>query len=85
MNENQAKKLVESLMELQKMEMPFPCPRCDGPMPSSPLRGALSRRASVYICPSCGMEEALLDMKHLPPKPFVEWAMPLGFSEGQEA
>lgn len=41
----------------------FACPRC-GCMrmnPESVTRNALSRRVSIYICDSCGMEEAIDD------------------------
>lgn len=40
----------------------FPCPRCGcWVMDKDPIRNALSRRARVYICNTCGMEEALED------------------------
>lgn len=42
----------------------FACPRC-GRMsmdPESATRNALSRRADVYICDRCGMQEALEDI-----------------------
>lgn len=40
----------------------FPCPRCGcWTMSSDPVRNALSRRLKVYICDTCGMEEALED------------------------
>ena len=40
----------------------WPCPRCGKwTMNSDPVRNALSRRAVIYICDSCGMEEAMED------------------------
>lgn len=50
------------------------CPRCGrDTMDAEPLHNAQSRHADVLICSSCGMDEALLDMKHSP-KPLSEWA-----------
>lgn len=50
----EAKKLIESLREMQEDEAPdytFPCPRCGNErMDKKPVRNALSRRADVYIC-----------------------------------
>ena len=36
----------------------MPCMRCGGPMRES---NALSRALNVYVCPACGMDEALRD------------------------
>lgn len=52
----------------------LPCPRCGrDTMDTEPLHNALSRHVDVMVCSSCGMDEALLDMKRSP-KPFSEWA-----------
>ena len=54
----------------------FACPRC-GKMAmdtESVTRNALSRRATVYICDTCGTEEALEDMLGNR-MPLVAWAI----------
>ncbi len=50
-----------------------PCPRCGANvMDESMVRNALSRHEDVYVCSSCGMDEAILDsMKKV--KPLSEW------------
>ena len=86
----EAKTLIESLMKLQEdntSNYVFPCPRCGyDRMDRNPVRNALSRRVNVYICNSCGMEEALLDAAGKDPLPLNEWAMVQGFdSEDDES
>ena len=44
----------------QERETLSRCPRC-GEWMTDPSRQALSRRADVYICSSCGVSEALED------------------------
>ena len=39
----------------------MPCMRCGGPMRKSLAENALSRALNVYVCPACGMDEALRD------------------------
>ena len=39
----------------------MPCMRCGGPMRESLAESALSRALNVYVCPACGMDEALRD------------------------
>ena len=63
MNENEARTLIECFAEKQQGGH-FACPRC-GKMAmdaESVTRNALSRRATVYVCDTCGTEEALEDM-----------------------
>lgn len=58
-----AKNLIEQFAEKQQ-DGHFACPRC-GRMTmnaESVTRNALSRRIDVYVCDSCGMQEALEDM-----------------------
>lgn len=70
-----AKARIESLMPRQKRGEALPCPRCGQDwMNEEPVRNALSRRASVYICDECGTDEALRDMAGMPPLPFSEWS-----------
>ena len=55
----------------------FPCPRC-GKMTmdaESVTRNALSRRVTIYICDSCGTEEAIEDMGTLPKLPLSGWSI----------
>lgn len=39
----------------------MPCMRCGGPMRESLAENALSRALNVYVCPACGIDEALRD------------------------
>lgn len=52
----------------------MPCPRCGrDAMKESIHTNALSRHADIYICDTCGTEEALLKLMHNP-LPMHEWA-----------
>lgn len=44
----------------------LPCPRCGkaSAMRLKLAENALSRRADVYVCPPCGMNEAIADFSH---------------------
>lgn len=56
---------LEKIMRFsrEQRKMNWPCPRCGmWVMASDPIRNALSRRASVYICDNCGAREAIEDM-----------------------
>lgn len=69
------KKLVELFAEKQQGGH-FACPRC-GRMTmdaESVTRNALSRRADVYVCDACGMQEALEDVTDSV-TPLSEWAI----------
>lgn len=75
MNENEAKTLIERFAEKQQGGH-FACPRC-GKMTmnaESVTRNDLSRRATVYICDACGMQEALEDMMDSI-TPLTAWAI----------
>lgn len=55
----------------------FACPRC-GKMTmdaKSVTRNALSRRVSVYVCDTCGTEEAIEDMGAMSKLPLRKWAI----------
>ena len=85
----EAKKLIESLMEIQEdktQDYVFPCPRCGHDRMKTPaVKNALSRRANIYICSECGTDEAILDAAGKEPVPFNQWGMVLGFdSEDDE-
>ncbi len=72
------KKLIESLKPMQEKTIDeiFPCPRCGhNRMDKDPIRNALSRRVDVYICTTCGREEALLDLLKKKPLPLNKWAI----------
>lgn len=58
-----AKELIEAFKPLQMNGHSFGCFRC-GRISMRPdlSYNALSRHADIYICPECGMEEAMLDM-----------------------
>ena len=50
------------------------CPRCGrDTMKENPITNALSRHIDLYICDTCGMEEAILDYMHAP-LPVEAWA-----------
>lgn len=71
-----ARLLIAEFAEKQQ-DGHFACPRC-GAMamnPESATRNALSRRATVYVCDSCGAEEAIEDMGAMPKLPLREWAI----------
>lgn len=79
------KKLIEDFAENQQKGH-FACPRCGRmDMDNNPVHNALSRRAQVYVCDACGVEEALEDMagNRLPLSSWaicqnpVPWGMPL--------
>lgn len=59
--EQDARRLIEQFAQKQRGGF-FPCPRCGRMvMDANPVRNALSRRASVYVCDRCGTAEALED------------------------
>lgn len=82
MTETKAKEIIESLMPMQERGDHIPCPRCghDRMHFDRPALNALSRRAKVYICETCGMEEALLDMQGKPPLPLTAWSLPISLT-----
>lgn len=75
LTEEAAKQLIERFAENQRGGH-FACPRC-GKMAmdaESATRNALSRRIDVYICDTCGMQEALEDMAGIH-TPLTAWAI----------
>lgn len=83
----EAREMLEELGRLQEkgQAADLPCPRCghDRMLPK-PIQNALSRRAKVYICPECGMDEALRDMAGMEPLPLNQWGMVLGFDDNEK-
>lgn len=82
MTEEKAKAMLEELGQMQEdgRAAGLPCPRCGHDrMNGVIVRNALSRRARVYICDLCGLDEALRDAAKRPPLPFTEWGMIQGF------
>ena len=68
---------LEKIMRFsrEQRKMNWPCPRCGmWVMASDPIRNALSRKASVYICEWCGLQEALGDMLGVQ-MPLASWAI----------
>ena len=58
-------KIIENWQKVQKSGAWLPCPRCGKlTMKENLLHNAFSRRADVYICDACGMEEAVEDMPY---------------------
>lgn len=75
LTEEAASELINRFAEKQQ-EGHFACPRC-GRMRMNAERithNAVSRRASIYICDACGMQEALEDMMDSR-TPLTEWAI----------
>lgn len=74
MNTGNAKALVERFAEKQ-VGGHFACPRCGRmAMAANPTHNALSRRATVYVCDACGMQEALEDAADSR-TPLTAWAI----------
>lgn len=66
--------IIERMKEIQKARGLI-CPRCGRmSMDKVLLHNALSRVADVYVCPDCGMDEALRDFGRIP-LPVEEWAL----------
>jgi len=58
----ETKDILDSWRKIQNTDAILPCPRCGKmTMDTDLLHNALSRRADVYICNSCGIEEAMED------------------------
>ena len=66
--------IIEQMKEIQKAGGLI-CPRCwRMSMDNVLLHNALSRVADVYVCPDCGMDEALRDFGRIP-LPVEEWVL----------
>lgn len=66
--------VIEKIKETQQAGALI-CPRCGRMSMDKVLsHNALSRVADVYVCPDCGMDEALRDFGRIP-LPVEEWAL----------
>lgn len=59
-----ANELIQNWYKAQLAGAVLPCPRCGREMDETLSHNSFSRRADVYVCSHCGMEEAIEDMKH---------------------
>lgn len=67
-------KIIARMQADQEQSWPL-CPRCGERMPNKLTHGALSRHANgVYICPACGMDEAIRDWAGNV-RPLSEWVL----------
>lgn len=70
-------KIIENWSKAQKSGAWLPCPRCGLLRMEEDLHdNTISRRADIYICGSCGMDEAMEDMRYTgsgEKKPFADW------------
>ena len=61
-------KIIENWAKAQKAGAWLPCPRCGKlTMKEALYSNAFSRRADIYICDKCGMEEAVEDAPYVHP------------------
>lgn len=61
MTNEEAKVKIEKLKKMQLDGRYCSCPRCGiNLMDEKPTRNALSRHADIYICDTCGTQEAVL-------------------------
>lgn len=75
-----AKDALERFARLQKEHL-YACPRCGmWTMKERTITNALSRYADVYICDTCGMDEAIRDMIGRP-LPLTGWSLIQDFEE----
>ncbi|MEV2264087.1 hypothetical protein AB0J13_36265 [Streptomyces anulatus] len=51
------------------------CPRCGGPLGERPARSRLTAAREVFICTTCGTEEAVRHAHGQAPVPFGEWPL----------
>lgn len=74
-DDTMAKVRLEAFKQVQLRDPSKPCPRCGRKTmnPEGVLKNAVSRHADVYVCDTCGTEEALQDFSGTP-DPLKEWA-----------
>ncbi len=68
---------VDRIISAQKRGNSSICPRCGKKAAhcTDPIFGALSRRADIYVCSECGLEEANEDYYGFDKLPLSEWAL----------
>ena len=49
------------------------CPRCGGPMRDKLFHNARSRMAEIFVCPDCGMQEAIESIPGATKTPLEKW------------
>ena len=75
MDDIQMRMALTDLKARQESGEHMPCPRCGrDAMKTGDYIGALSRQADVYVCDSCGVEEAMRNFFH-ESTPLNEWAI----------
>ncbi len=71
--------VLKSIAAKQKSSNASICPRCGCRVvvcqPDASTLGALSRRADIYVCAECGIEEAMEDCYGMKKLPISEWAL----------
>lgn len=71
--------VLKSIAAKQKSSYVPECPRCGFESMMCSLNastfGALSRRADIYVCAECGIEEAMEDCYGMKKLPISEWAL----------
>lgn len=81
--DEQMNKVLLDLKTRQLANERMPCPRCGcDAMNEQPIRNALSCQADIFVCDSCGVDEALRAMLQKP-KPLCEWACFVPNDDGQ--
>lgn len=66
--------VIRAFKERQLSCEKMPCPRCgENNMRTPATHNALSRKADIFICEACGMEEAIYDAQGHNPLPFQHW------------
>lgn len=50
-----------------------PCPRCRNTITGRSARSRLTTDREVFICTTCGTDEAVREMTGQPPVPFGDW------------
>lgn len=80
MTNEEAKKVLSNIYELQLQDKQMSCPCCGGAMRPNSIENSLSRYHEVFICSDCGVNEAFNG-----PKPLEEWAVVKGIATAHEA
>jgi len=74
--EHLEKGLLKAVREMQDASLLYklPCPRCGHKrMRENMVENALSYYMDIYICPECGVDEAMRDIEKKKPIPTAAW------------